>query len=626
MSIIVPELDDIGYREFREESEARLPKDAPRWSEHNLSDPGITFLEMLSWLSDIELYRLNRITPKHLQKFLALLGDHYPSARASKGMIVSTEGVSSDIKIDVGTAIEMEINQRKRVFRTKNRFCGNPAKIDRIDVFRESELFISRRVDSGEIEPFYAFGEEPKEENFFRLILNGIPSKDLNLYIELDESNLPSYNQEWRDDYLWLQEHDSIKLEWYITIDDVTYWIEPKEDKSLNLRYSGMVSFTIDKPISSSAKVLIICRLKNSSYMIAPFIKNIYLNSIEIEQSEAIVERITSSGEANQELTLGHESLLDAKGSGVAIEVESGGKIESWRRVDTLQNSKEEDRDFIYDNTTQKVLFGDGQRGSIAPYGDTIICKYLITRGESGVVANRADSWTIKGFEALNFYNPRGINGAESIPSYERRFATIIERWKTPTQAVTLEDYETLAKMTAGLRVARVKAFVDKQKKNCVAVVVVPYSRGDYPMPDDFFCRRVCRFLDSRRLITTVIDVIKPIYTEVGITLHIKIHAHFDMGRVRRDSVEAIDEYLHPLRGGDDKSGWEFGRGVYVSDIYALVESIEGISCIFDISFHGEGTYDNRKKVYTIEKKSLIRSLVHRVTFEKSSLACGGAL
>ena len=50
MGIDLPELDDIGYKELRNASQSRLPKSAPQWSDHNLSDPGITLLELFSWL------------------------------------------------------------------------------------------------------------------------------------------------------------------------------------------------------------------------------------------------------------------------------------------------------------------------------------------------------------------------------------------------------------------------------------------------------------------------------------------------------------------------------------------------------------------------------------------------
>jgi len=621
MSIDIPELDTINYQKLREEAEARLPKDAPQWSDHNLSDPGITFLELFAWLSDVELYRLNRITPEHLKKFLALLGDAYPTAKAAKGIIVSTKSIDETVRINRGTIIEIDSKNKKKFFRTSTTLYGNPAQIESINVLGSSEEETIRNVVNKSIEPFYAFGFLPKSNNYFRLKLNRMPSKRLKLYIELEESDLPTYNKDWEKDSLWLKQHDSIILEWYIKIGNQHYSIAPQEDCTLNLRYSGMISFILSEAITEVSTVSIECRLKQGAYMIAPFIKNIYLNTIEVEQSKKIIEKQISTGEASQELILTTPYILDNDIQTISIQTKkTQEKALSWRRVDSLHHSNEEDRDFVYDNTTQTITFGDGEHGKVPPYNEPIILNYYLTKGEQGNVPHRIDRWKI---QDLSFYNPRSIEGGKNIPNYQERFTSIAESWKKPSQAVTLKDYETLAKMTTGLRVARAKALADKEN-NLVSVVVVPYSRSNYAMPDDFFCQRVCRFLDSRRLITTRIKVIKPSYTKVGINLEVKTLVNFDEETIRLSIITALNEYLHPLKGGDNKEGWEFGRSVYFSDIYALIESITGISCLFNLSFFGEGDYDHRKKVYLIQKDSLIETLSHKISFIENHLTCGG--
>jgi len=621
MSIDIPKLDDIDYQELRETAEARLPKDAPQWSDHNLSDPGITFVELFAWLSDIELYHLNRITPEHLKKFLALLGDTYPTANASKGIIVSPKSINASIRINRGSIIELDTKNKKKFFRTTSTLYGNPAQIESIDVLGSSEEETIRNVDNKNIEPFYAFGFLPKKSNYFRLKLKQMPSKRLKLYIELEESDLPSYNEAWQKDSLWLKQHDSIILEWYIKINNQIYSISPQEDCTLNLRYSGVISFILSEAITEVSTVSIECRLKQGEYMVAPFIKNIYLNTIEVEQSKKIIETKVSTGESSQQLILTTPYILDNNVQEISIQTENHQQeTKAWRRVNSLYNSIEEDRDFIYDNTTQTITFGDGEHGKVVPYKEHISIHYYLTDGEQGIVPHRIDDWNIQG---LSFYNPQSVEGGKNIPNYKERFSSIVESWKKPSQAVTLKDYEILAKMTTGLRVARAKALANKEN-NLITIMVVPYSRTNHAMPDDFFCQRICRFLDAKRLITTRIDVIKPSYTKVGISLEIQAHINFDEESIRLSIITALDEYLHPLKGGDNKEGWEFGRGIYYSDIYALIESIMGVSCLFNLTFDGEGHYDHRKKVYLIHKGSLIKTVTHQVSFIETHLTCGG--
>jgi hypothetical protein len=66
-------LDDLTYQQILDILRAHLPGD--EWSDHNPSDPGITLLEMLAWLGEMDLYRMNRIPQAHRDKFLKLVID-----------------------------------------------------------------------------------------------------------------------------------------------------------------------------------------------------------------------------------------------------------------------------------------------------------------------------------------------------------------------------------------------------------------------------------------------------------------------------------------------------------------------------------------------------------------------
>lgn len=47
---------------------------APEWTDHNVSDPGVTLIETFAYLVDQLLYRLNRVPDKNYLAFLDLLG------------------------------------------------------------------------------------------------------------------------------------------------------------------------------------------------------------------------------------------------------------------------------------------------------------------------------------------------------------------------------------------------------------------------------------------------------------------------------------------------------------------------------------------------------------------------
>ena len=82
-------LDDRRYQDLVEEAMAMIPTVAPEWTNHNPSDPGITLIELFAYLSEMLLYRLNRVTEKNIHSFLRLLSG--PEWQPSEGTSLTDE-------------------------------------------------------------------------------------------------------------------------------------------------------------------------------------------------------------------------------------------------------------------------------------------------------------------------------------------------------------------------------------------------------------------------------------------------------------------------------------------------------------------------------------------------------
>lgn len=72
MPIHLPNLDTKTFDEISNEMLASIPKYTDRWTNYNPSDPGITILELLSWIAETTLYRINRIPDESYVNFLRL--------------------------------------------------------------------------------------------------------------------------------------------------------------------------------------------------------------------------------------------------------------------------------------------------------------------------------------------------------------------------------------------------------------------------------------------------------------------------------------------------------------------------------------------------------------------------
>ena len=47
-----PELEDRSFEQLRDELLARIPVHAPEWADHDVSDPGVTLLELFAFLAE----------------------------------------------------------------------------------------------------------------------------------------------------------------------------------------------------------------------------------------------------------------------------------------------------------------------------------------------------------------------------------------------------------------------------------------------------------------------------------------------------------------------------------------------------------------------------------------------
>jgi hypothetical protein len=142
--------------------------------------------------------------------------------------------------------------------------------------------------------------------------------------------------------------------------------------------------------------------------------------------------------------------------------------------------------------------------------------------------------------------------------------------------------------------VARAKCLPSQQHNGMVQVVIVP--RGDDKnldltkklMAPPELLRFVKNYLDERRLVGTMLEVIKPGYVEISIKVTLVRRSVGQTERLKREIEERLRRHLHPLLGGRDGKGWPFGRAVYKTDLAHLIEDIPGVEAIDSIVIFDE--------------------------------------
>lgn len=199
--------------------------------------------------------------------------------------------------------------------------------------------------------------------------------------------------------------------------------------------------------------------------------------------------------------------------------------------------------------------------------------------------------------------------------SLEEQTRAIVLSLRQADRAVTCADFEKLA-LEASERQDASKADGYAARARCVArrnleiqneaarnaeqpnhtsVVVVPFGAVPQPQPSQQLKDVVAQYLDSRRLVTNVIHVVGPRYVAVRVQMTVVMTADTPPAQeatVRGSLQRAVAAFLHPLTGGPDGKGWPFGRNVYVSEIYDILDRQRGVDYVkrTEIPAQGGGT------------------------------------
>jgi hypothetical protein len=111
-----------------------------------------------------------------------------------------------------------------------------------------------------------------------------------------------------------------------------------------------------------------------------------------------------------------------------------------------------------------------------------------------------------------------------------------------------------------------------------ISLVVLPETAVD----DDaqHLCAALWNFLDPRRLLTTQHHVVEPEYVPLSITTTLRLQEGISASGMRQEAIATVQGFFSPHIGGADGDGYPFGRNVYLSEVYELLDRIPGVNYV----------------------------------------------
>jgi hypothetical protein len=268
-----------------------------------------------------------------------------------------------------------------------------------------------------------------------------------------------------------------------------------------------------------------------------------------------------------------------------------------WDYQPFLQFSRADDRHYALDRALGRLFFGDGVNGKVPPQGAAILVRVMQSGGgaRGNVAANTITQLlgVVPGVQAV--FNPvraeGGADGETADAIVTRGPATIRHRGR----AVSAADYETLAR-EASPGVAYVRAIPNRNPAGrplpgWLTLLIIPESEDARPYPSFGLRTHVRKFLESRAAADLAgrIHVTGPEYLPLDLDATIAPRLISEAGIVEKAVRAALQRFLHPLRGGPSGTGWELGRDVYLSDIAAVLERVEGLDYVSELTMLLDG-------------------------------------
>jgi hypothetical protein len=114
--------------------------------------------------------------------------------------------------------------------------------------------------------------------------------------------------------------------------------------------------------------------------------------------------------------------------------------------------------------------------------------------------------------------------------------------------------------------------------------------------------------------VTTRVRVIPPLYAQVTVRTRVSAQEGVNPDDLRKRVAERLLAFLHPLKGGEDGTGWPFGRGVYRSEVIAAIKGVSGVECVLETILSGDScTRADGAGNLMIDRDALVYSERHEV-------------
>lgn len=582
--LVPPNLDDRVWQDIVDETVALIPTYAQEWTDHNISDLGITLVELFAWLVEGMIYRLNRVADRHFIEFLRLIGvTRDPATPAATYLTYRLSPMSPALIVPKGNQVSTQQTETEEaiIFETDEDLTVLPINlttsllIQKV-IFNKYSNISSAIVDtplSG-----MSFSIPAGQAAMITLGFDEASTDTISLLIDLSKrAQAGDLQIQWR-----YSQGTSEPSSWplFLTVDDMTE--DFQKNGKVELTVPGDWAAQNPQDWTTVDADSLADEVDQSRFWVGIQISNLLVETIEVGVNHILFNSVhatnaltistaetlgVSDGTPFQSFELQYQPLFKQPGSMQAYghltlqirEPALGGGFDPWTTWEHVDEFPEgPGNQFRLDPVTGTVEFGNHDpstspegHGRIPPMESEIqaLTYRYVGGGSNGNLPPKVISVIRAPLPGLVAAENKGFatggSDEEDVEETKRRGPEVL---RNRYRAVTNDDYEYLAReattdiekvrclpprlftaydtLPVGINIGDPWTYGSLNRDSgTVNVIVIPLSplSNPAPIPSEELLQEVSDYLQTRRVVTNLLHVTFPRYLPIDVTIDLKV-------------------------------------------------------------------------------------------------------
>jgi predicted phage baseplate assembly protein len=615
MSPLMPQLfdDQHRYAKLVELGRSRLPGIAPRWTDFNAHDPGITLMELLAWVAEAQIYSLARMRTDERAAYAALFGIRAAGNQAATGILWSDPSdPNSPGRTFAGTIVLKKdypiymLGDKSIEYRPAYDVLWVPGTITRL-----------RSVSAAGATRDLTSVNDRGGAEFLPLGDNAGPDDVLSMDFKTrsDDGIFPSPRGDASGAY-WIIGIRAASAAASATaavtqVSTVTTGAPTKSPLTATLidgatRYAvPVVADTSQGLLSTGVLVLDLSQVAGSPQQFTlelrargglprpPRLIRIEPNALPITQKRQIVQGPQAlSGQPDQSIALGVSTLcFEAGKAALEVDLSDGTTPDRWSRCEHLADQGPNDKVYEFDDQLGRVTFGNGVNGRIPDANALASLTYAVCDALAGNVA-RNRKWTVQGIAGTFGINVDPLTGGAAAPGWIDMRRAARQKKNTDHALISATDIVEATLALPLIEVARawVPSFpTAASQTGTIALVALRARPGGIepaaPPETPRWLEAIRSQLAPKMPLGTRLRVTGPDYVDFTIKAQVQFERGREPAKLLPAVIEALRRRLTLIATLSSDIPREFAVPLSARDVTAWIRDVDGVVSVSQLVF-----------------------------------------